>query len=107
MQTKYSRWLLRFLPEGSVTKTHETVEKHSDEKNPFALFGPLGIFFSFFFYFLQPKLGSSTLPSMTELIAALEIAPAVLCSVRWPLIETAQKRSIGAVGVLSPLPDAV
>jgi len=29
---------------------------------------------------------------MTELIAALEIAPAVLCSVRWPLIETAQKR---------------
>src|SRR5215469_197612 len=105
MQTKYSRWLLRFLPEGSVTKTHETVEKHSDEKNPFALFGPLEIFFSFFFYFLQPKLDSST--SMAELIAALEIAPAVLCSVRWPLIEIAQKRSIGAVGVLSPLPDAV
>src|SRR5215469_2083847 len=64
--------------------------------------------FSFLsFLLLATQVDSSTLPSMTELIAALENAPAVLCSVRWLLIETAQKRSIGDVGVLSPLPGAV
>jgi hypothetical protein len=40
---------------------------------------------------------------VTELIATLEIAPPVLCSVRQPLIETGQRGSPGAVGIRSRL----
>ena len=62
-----------------MSETYETVEKLGDEKDPFALFVLSGFFFPLLF---AARLDSSTLPLVTELIAALENAPVVLCFVR-------------------------